>query len=131
MVIAKLLTLHFIADFILQPREMGNKKSVDLRWLAGHLAIQFVIFFPFTSIWFALANCAVHGVIDWFIWRGYKWTAHYRIIDKVAGSNTPDEDYQETVKSWKFWEDHLFYTTIGLDQLLHGLTLVFLAGAML
>jgi hypothetical protein len=129
MLIQKLLLLHFIADFVLQPREMGKKKSEEPRWLAGHLAIQFTVFAPFTSIWFALANCTIHGVIDWFIWRGYKYSVISRLGITHMNMNAPN--IAELKNSWKYWEDHLFYTTIGFDQLLHALTLVTLAGYML
>jgi len=136
--IAKLLVLHYIADFLLQPREMGQKKSSEPKWLLAHLAIQFAIFAPFTSAWFALANCAVHGVIDWYIWRGYKLTAYYRIRKDVIakyGSWTqpPEEDVniKAGIASWQYWTDKIFYDTIGFDQLLHGLTLVTLAGWLL
>lgn len=139
--IAKLLLLHFIADFVLQPREMGKKKSQDVKWLLGHLAIQFAIFAPFTSILFALANCAVHGLIDWYIWRGYKWSVAFRnpVPWHLRVEVEPEPTHQEfeatwwlgVKASWKYWEDHLFYTTIGFDQLLHGLTLVVLSGWML
>jgi hypothetical protein len=127
--IAKLLVLHFIADFLLQPREMGVKKSSDIRWLGGHLAIQFLIFFPFTSVWFALANCTVHGVIDWYIWRGYKWSVHKRLYD--AGNGKLTHSLMSDQGEWRFWMDDLFFKTIGFDQLLHGLTLVILAGYLL
>ena len=129
MLIAKLLVLHFIADFVLQPREMGAKKSSDLRWLGAHLAIQFAIFAPFTSILFAFANCAIHGVIDWFIWRGYKWSVYKRLYD--TGNGKMGHSLMSDQGEWRFWMDHLFFTTIGLDQLLHALTLIFLAGRFL
>lgn len=109
----KLLILHFVADFILQPREMGKKKSSDIRWLAAHLAIQFIVFAPFTSLVFAAANACVHGIIDGTIWNIYKLSV--RLRNKNA-----------TAENWRYWDDHLFYTTIGFDQLLHGLTLVIL-----
>lgn len=138
MLIAKLLLLHFIADFALQPREMGAKKSSDWRWLAAHLVIQFIVFAPFTSIWFALANCAVHGVIDATLWKGYKWSVMKRIYKDSSGRDChslpsdPDNSFHPPVPGqWRFWLDHWFFFTIGLDQLLHGLTLVTLAGWML
>lgn len=145
--IEKLLLLHFIADFLCQPREMGTKKSSSLWWLSGHLAIQFVFFAPFTSIKFALANCAVHGVIDWFIWRGYKWSVAKRLYDDegfpwVQGESQgfphhslmsdPDHSFiPPKPPEWRFWLDHWFYATIGFDQMLHGLTLVILARTLL
>lgn len=136
--IAKLLILHFIADFVLQTRDMGTKKSSEWRWLLAHLAVQFVIFAPFTSVLFALANCAVHGVIDVSLWNIYKWTVKKRIhIDEHGNqchSLLTDRDTNfipPKEPQWRFWEDSMFFMTIGFDQLLHGLTLVILAEWML
>lgn len=112
--IALLLSLHFLADFVLQSREMGKKKSQEPVWLFSHLAIQCMVFMLFVGWKFAIANAAIHGVIDWYIWRFYKLSVAWRFPDA-------------TVNNFKFWEDHLFFTTIGFDQLLHGLTLVLLA----
>lgn len=140
---ALLMVLHYVADFLLQPREMGKKKSSEPKWLAGHLLIQFLCFLPFTGWKFALANCVVHGVIDWNIWRGYKLLAAYRIMNKVDPLGLIRKQYtveeamkehpavKEEVLNWKFYEDHWFYATIGLDQLLHMLTLYFLHKALL
>lgn len=115
-----LLVVHFVADFLLQSREMGKKKSSELHWLLGHLAIQLLAFFivllPFTE-WafvFALLNATIHGVIDWNIWRLYKLSVVRRFPDVNPAT-------------YQYWEDHWFYATIGLDQLLHGLTLIGLA----
>jgi hypothetical protein len=136
--VIKLLVLHYVADFLLQPREMGKKKSQELKWLFGHLAIQATIFLPFTSWQFALANAAVHGVIDWNIWRGYKYLVMKRIYDKdgnlyVYGvsEGKPHHSLMSDAGEWRFWEDHFFYSTIGLDQLLHAVTLIILAGKLL
>lgn len=83
---------------------------------------------PINAILFATANAVIHGIIDWNIWRGYKYTV------KIWMQNNPDHQatkhYLKTGE-FKFWEDHVFFTTIGLDQLLHGLTLVLLAGVLL
>jgi hypothetical protein len=133
-VIVLLLITHFIADFVLQSREMGKKKSSDPGYLAAHLAVQFVAFFlvaafinPDRAVWFAMINMAIHGVIDWNLWRFYKAYAYKAIKNNPKHpllTGNPSEP-------WKYWEDHWFYTTIGFDQLLHMLTLVLLAWSML
>jgi len=121
------LWLHFIADFLLQSREMGQKKSYELKWLNKHLSIQFFVMFlgllPFTgyhiAILFAFYNSCIHGVIDWYIWRGYKASVWLR--NRKYGHNK-----EQLASTWKYWEDHLFYTTIGFDQALHITTLALL-----
>lgn len=130
---------HFVADFLLQSREMGKKKSEVFSVLSQHIKIQFLVvalfLIPFIGFMKAIdisfLNALVHGLIDWNIWRGYKAVAHYRIMNQVAGSNTAEADYKEAVANFKFWDDHYFYATIGLDQLLHISTLTALIGYML
>lgn len=152
MLLAWMFVLHFVADFIFQSREMGQKKSSEWTWLAKHLMIQHAVFLvflaPFVGIKlaliFATVNALIHGLIDWNIWRLYKLSAHIRIkkdiavLDKIMVKDPMidheglmEEAYQDKVKNWKYWEDHLFYTTIGFDQLLHGLTLILLFGLFL
>ena len=113
-----LLLTHLLADFLLQSRTMGKKKSEDVRWLAAHLGIQTACFLPF-GILFSLSNATVHGLIDWNIWKLYKLTVARRYFDGMGPA-------PEASSQFKYWEDHLFYTTIGIDQMLHIGTLYFL-----
>jgi hypothetical protein len=133
----------------MQSREMGQKKSSEWRWLARHLLIQFSFFLFGLGIFSLFAeisvqamllipilNTLVHGVIDWNIWNGYKLLTHKRLISEAnraaymnGNLNIPFEErakvkYDEKLASFKYWEDHLFYSTIGFDQLLHGLTII-------
>ena len=125
----KLFFLHFIADFVLQSREMGKKKSSEAKWLLSHLAIQFLVFIPFTNWKFALVNTIIHGFIDSNIWNGYKALAFWRIKQNPQHPLLIlNDDFQDR---WKYWDDHLFYTFIGLDQMLHGLTLIYVASKFL
>lgn len=133
--------LHFLADFVLQSREMGKKKSENVRMLGLHLLIQFCVMFMglgivthvTTAMLIASSNAVVHGVIDWNIWRLYKVSAHYRIIKDFpsSGAKSLEDYYNKRVADWTYWEDHLFYTTIGADQLAHIATLTLLAGYFL
>lgn len=142
MTICYLLFLHFFADFVLQSREMGQKKSEYPKWLFIHITIQFLIFFigmnllllldsppenlAFNDFWyplkFAFLNALVHGAIDWNIWKLYKWSVWKRRDPELFGT------IDDLKKHWKYWEDHLFYATIGFDQFLHTITIVILYG---
>ena len=121
---------HFVADFILQSRDIATRKSSELSVLAKHLwVIMWVpvmvyvlsiclmiaplsIFMYKPILGMIVVNAAIHGVIDWNIWKMYKAFVKSRFPDATA-------DY-------KYWEDHWFYATIGLDQLLHALTIIIL-----
>ena len=135
MMLAVLFVTHYVADFLLQSRDMGKKKSSEPRYLFAHLFIQFMLFWPVAGFKFALMNAAIHGVIDWNIWRGYKYYAYKRIAAEAAKFNLSGDDrakwIAESGKNWQYWEDHWFYSTIGFDQLLHALTITFLAGWLL
>lgn len=121
--IVYLMVLHFISDFVLQSREMGKKKSSDFVWLLRHLLIICSVFYiglvPFLFmrsitgpkfLFVPLLNVIIHGLIDMNIWNVYKFS-----VLKRGGDIT-----------WKYWDDHLFYTTIGFDQMLHTITLIIL-----
>jgi hypothetical protein len=133
--------LHFVADFLLQSREMGQKKSVEFKWLAKHLSIQYLVMYfglvlfigPVAACKLSLLNTLVHGLIDWNIWKLYKLSAHFRIMREIETLEIDDEHdairkeaYNNKVNNWKYWDDHLFYTTIGFDQFLHMTTLAVL-----
>lgn len=130
-----LFVLHFIADFLLQSREMGKKKSKELKWWAAHISIQFLVFLfglwdfvgPDVALKFAALNAIIHGVIDATIWNVYGWFVFQRTFKEASqgGIKWQKKKHVEWLKkNWSYWEDHWFYTTIGFDQLLHTLTLL-------
>lgn len=121
-----MFVLHFVADFLLQSREMGRNKSKQIGWLAIHLAIQAVVFsFGLSMVigiksatWFAVINTAIHGLIDWNIWRLY--------VKSVIWRRSRDGSFKLVDNQYPYWEDPVFYATIGFDQMLHFLTLAVL-----
>lgn len=137
------LFLHFVADFLLQSREMGKKKSQEFHWLLQHLIIQFFIMYmgclfvmePHIAFRLSLLNAVIHGVVDWNIWRGYKYFVFRRLKKETEQFGSTEQEKAawivESGKNWQYWEDHWFYTTIGFDQLLHGVTLLCLLGVLL
>ncbi len=114
MILAWCFILHFIADFLLQSREVATNKSSNINYLLTHCGILGVVFIlglysfiGFNAIILACLNTIIHGAIDWNIWKVYKYFRR-----------------KEDIKTFKYWEDSLFYATIGFDQLLHSLTLI-------
>lgn len=138
-----LFITHFVSDFLLQSREVATKKSSEFVYLFRHLGIIWVSFFvagqfyPGTGFYdaaifsflFATLNTLIHGIIDWNIWKLYKWSVKSRISKQINRDYVRNEDIAQGLimnqaKDWRYYEDHWFYATIGLDQLLHALTIL-------
>lgn len=117
-----ILCLHYIADYLFQTPEMGRQKSEKLKVLFKHCLIHFGVFAVGmldlgigVALMFALITAILHGIIDWFLWRGYKQSVLLR---------NPGIPLEVLKREWRYWEDPWFIKTIGFDQLLHGLCLV-------
>lgn len=72
-------------------------------------------------------NAAVHAVIDWNIWRGYKFYTRRMILagrrpHLLTVKRIPKD--KDPMSVYMFQEDDNFYITIGFDQLLHALTIL-------
>lgn len=131
-----IIITHFFCDWILQPRRMAENKSSNVLWLWAHLAINTLGFAALLLVFqkFALVplyiNLVSHALIDWNIWRGYKWWVKKKIYQEVWNT-VPGETtlncvlrYQEdALKNWQdknlYAKDYTFYATIALDQCLH------------
>ncbi len=126
-----LFITHYVSDFILQSREVAKKKSTDVKFLFEHTFTTFLFFLLIVTIItffrnvdsngiirntvetglkntliFCFLNSVFHTIIDGTIWNLYKW---YRFR----------ELNEREIDNFKFWEDKLFFDTIGFDQLLH------------
>ena len=115
--LASCMIAHFVADFVFQPRDMAINKSKDLYVLGLHASINYLVFVIATvsflgfdkAIVFAGLNAFIHGLIDWYIWRGFK---------AFKGKTV-------NIATYQYWEKYEFWTVVGFDQLLHGLTIIF------
>jgi hypothetical protein len=74
----------------------------------------------------ALGNSIIHGVIDSVTWKLYKLSVILRKPKELFERVEPDNPAIKTAMKFKYWEDHFFYLTIGLDQLLHVSTIILL-----
>ena len=97
--ITLLLTLHFVADFVLQSDYVAKNKSKDNKVLLYHVSLYALPFILLISPLYGALNGLLHFCIDFITSRA-------------------------TSKLWASGEVHWFFVTIGLDQLLHVLTLV-------
>lgn len=108
-----LLLTHFIGDFLLQSNWMALNKSKSWNALLSHTGLYALCFLPL-GLRFALATFVLHTLTDavtsritsklWFMERS------------LMGTNL-----------WFFKRDnsrHWFFVVIGLDQLIHGITLL-------
>lgn len=126
-----LFILHYLADFRFQSREMGKRKSEDFSVLVQHAVIIFSVFFLFGTltfntslILFSSIYAIIHGLQDWFMWRGYKLLVKRKIARENFDGDMNNTWMGEELKIFKYWEDPKFYDTIGLDQTLHFITIV-------
>ena len=129
-----ILFIHFFADFVFQSRYMGRNKSKDLMVLFGHCAIYYFTFlvsgtlllflfggegsFSFDGadfknwMFFCLINFSLHFITDFITSKVSSFCWKRRMIRSEAGDEK-DVDY---------WE-HNFWCIVGLDQLVHTVTL--------
>lgn len=94
-----LLSIHFVADFVLQSGSMATKKSTSNLWLSYHAAVYTLMFAILTlHPTFALVNGVLHWATDW-------------ITSRI------------NARLWTAGRVHEFFVGVGADQLVHFATL--------
>jgi len=101
LVVFAVLAIHFYADFIYQTPQMAAGKSSKLKWLLIHATTYTAIFTISIVIWVGLP-----------VWYGLVNGGTHLLIDGVTSKITS--------RLWHKGEIHLFFVTVGFDQLLHG-----------
>lgn len=108
------LFAHWIADFIVQTRWMGNNKSTNQKAMLSHIATYsftlLILLAPLaTTAWLLMGFVLINGV------------AHYA-TDSVSS--------KVTKWCWNNGHDHWFWAAIGLDQFCHVAVLVLTLGLL-
>ena len=98
--ILTVLTVHFVADFVLQSHWMASNKSKCATALISHTALYSVCWF---CLWPVLGPLTVTFVVVTFL-------AH-TVTDALTS--------QVTSALWAREQWHNFFVVVGLDQLLH------------
>lgn len=150
-----ILIAEYVGDFLLQNREMALNKSKDITVLFAHLVqifimlciglyIAIIVWFQipaYVAILFSLSYCLIHGIQDWYIWKGYQRIVYHRFKNKVESAKDKDGKYHHEYshnqaiqycelfkKNKDYAEDKVYYDFIGLDRLLHIITIIILYG---
>lgn len=102
-IIFLLISLHFVADFLLQNDKMALNKSSSVKWLVIHCFVYYLPFYivevaGLLPVGFSILNGTIHFMIDF-------------ISSKVSK------------KFYNLNNRYLFFLIIGLDQLIHYVTL--------
>lgn len=113
-----LLVTHFIADFLLQTDWMALNKSKNRSALLCHTLVYSCCFL-WCGPWFAMMTFLLHTLTDAVTSR---WTSKLWFMELVWDDRT---GYSRT--HWVLKEPnprHWFFVVIGLDQLIHGVSLL-------
>lgn len=105
-----ILFTHWLFDFFLQTREMGNNKSKSNYYLAQHVGIYSLGLFFASFVIFPDKSWVDIGIF-WIMING----ASHFLTDYVTSRAT-----SALYKEERF---HEFFSVIGLDQMIHYITL--------
>lgn len=112
LVLLLLFVKHYLFDFVWQTTSMIQHKGIyghpkGIIHSLGHAVGTFIVVFLFLGPWWASLIAMIDGV------------AHYHI------------DWLKTKYGSQDINDSVFWNHLGLDQLAHSLTYVFIAGFIL
>ena len=120
-----ILTLHWIADFILQTHWQATNKSKSVLALTKHVFSYTLALFVGMFIFFAfVVSKAIYGA-DWtlIVEIALRTSALYALLNGSIHWATDYVTSKVTASLWKQGEIHDFFVMVGFDQLLHYITL--------
>ena len=111
------LIIHFVADFIVQTDWQAKNKSINNNALAQHvfsysLCWLVPMFFVF---WFGPYNL-LGAIVMSILFSSITFTAHFATDYITSRINS---------KLWKAGNTHMFFVSVGFDQILHYTQLFF------
>lgn len=116
MIPLSLLLAHFVGDFVLQTDYMAVNKSKSMRALLWHTWVYSLCFTPW-GIEFWLITWLTHFFTDAITSRITSKLWFVRIIEPINGPG------QKFYGAFDCGNRHYFFVVIGLDQLIHYVTL--------
>jgi len=115
--IFSILIVHFLADFVLQTDKQAKGKSKNWNALLRHT-------FTYSAVWYFImlgfAVCGNHFggyTIEELGWS--PWMITFPFITFVAHTITDYFTSRINSKLWAQGKTHLFFVSVGFDQILH------------
>jgi hypothetical protein len=109
-----ILVTHFIGDFVLQTDWMAQNKSKNWEALSAHVQ--------------AYGSALTLGLLPLFMIVSFKagmiGAVFFLVINTLAHFATDAVTSRWTSALWAKGDRHNFFVVIGLDQLIHSLTLL-------
>lgn len=127
-----ILIAHYIGDFILQTRNMGLKKSKSIMWLSMHVGTYLITLLIFGLIFgsYLVDDNNYRPIFEWCFVNGLlHWFTDF-ISSKLSGYCYTKMDYYEKNRDIENSDklknkfQYHFWSVIGLDQLIHAITLL-------
>ncbi len=111
-----ILVVHWLADFVLQTDEQAKNKSKSLVALFSHTIGYSILWIPALLVWAGAIGYELISMLPIFI---------FTFITFVAHTTT---DYFTSRLNAKLWQQnrvHAFFVSVGFDQVLHYVQLLF------
>jgi len=116
--------LHFVGDFLLQSRSMGRNKGKSILWLFAHV-------FVYTTFlywgWSSFIGFSEYSLYVMFGVYHLIFITHFLtdlITSKISGYAYLKCTDNNLSKKLKYRWEHMFWSIIGLDQLIHIISLI-------
>ena len=113
---------HWVGDFVLQHRWMGENKSHNLWALLAHAAVYGFTLFVWVFMW--RANELSHVLFAHVVVHSMKEAAIFAFVNAFLHASIDAVTSRITHKLWNVKNVWGFFTVIGLDQFIHFACLV-------
>lgn len=116
-----ILIIHWIADFVLQTDQQAKGKSNNLKDLLSHTVTYSFVWYFVLFVISILGNHFKGPSIEELGWSSY--ILLFPLITFICHTITDYFTSKLNSKLWKEQKVHLFFVSIGFDQILHYIQL--------
>lgn len=122
--ISIIFCLHFVGDFLLQSRSMGRNKGKSILWLFAHVFVYTTFLFWGWSSFIGFSEYSFYVMFGVY---HLIFITHFLtdlITSKISGYAYIKCTDNNLSKKLKYRWEYMFWSIIGLDQLIHIISLI-------